>query len=551
MSRSLLNKFDRFVSNISSAAALPSAKREHPRNSTDTAESSMASHYYAIRVVDSSTGRGVPLVYLRTTYKAVYITDSAGYVAFNEPGLMTGEPIWVTVSSYGFESPVGFLNVPGMQIHPKPGKSIEIKLNRTQVAERLYRLTGYGIYRDSVLLGKPVPIDHPVLNAKVAGSDTIQCIRFKNKLLWMWQDTDQMKFQLGNFNMTGAFTELPEHLNADHGLDFDYFTEDNKPNEFARKMVNITLEQKGSFPIWVDGLTVVPDDAGQEHLIGRYYASGHSLGTCIEQGLVVWNDKKHILERLVKFSATETGADQLAPSGHTIYVYEDGTRYAYYGKNVRVKADFAHARDPSQYEAFTCVDMDGKWADRAPNGDLMWAWVKGGRPVNYETAEGLVQSGVISPEESPYRMKDMDTGHNIMAQSAGIAWNPRLNLWVNIFQQKFGDTLCGEIWYSTANAPEGPWSYCRKVATHHMSRDGYTNNSNDLYNPVQHYELMREGGRYVYFSGTFVNTFSGNQWPTPYYNYNNIMYRLDLSDPRLDLPQPAPGLWGTKPDKSS
>ncbi|KUI64659.1 hypothetical protein VM1G_00776 [Cytospora mali] len=551
MSRSLLNKFDRFVSNISSAATLPSGKREHQRTSTDTADPSMANHYYAIRVVDSSTGRGIPLVYLRTTYKAVYITDSAGYVAFNEPGLMTGDPIWVTVSSYGFESPVGFLSVPGMQIHPKPGKSIEIKLNRTQVAERLYRLTGYGIYRDSVLLGKPVPIDHPVLNAKVAGSDTIQCTRFKNKLLWMWQDTDQMKFQLGNFNMTGAFTELPEHLNADHGLDFDYFTEDNKPNEFARKMVNITLGQKGSFPIWVDGLTVVPDDAGQEHLIGHYYASGHSLGKCIEQGLVVWNDKKQIFERLVKFSATETGADQLAPSGHTIYVYEDGTRYAYYGKNVRVKADFAHARDPSQYEAFTCVDMDGKWADRAPNGDLMWAWVKGGRPVNYETAEGLVQSGVIRPEESPYRMKDMDTGHNIMTQSAGIAWNPRLNLWISIFQQKFGDTLCGEIWYSTANAPEGPWSYCRKVATHHMNRDGYTNNSNDLYNPVQHYELMRQGGRYVYFSGTFVNTFSGNQWPTPYYNYNNIMYRLDLNDPRLDLPQPPAGLWGTKPDKSS
>lgn len=550
MSRSIFNKLDRFASNVSSAAGSNLGKREQPGLSADTHESSMAQNYYTIRVVDTSTIRGIPLVYLRTTYKTVYMTDSAGYVAFNEPGLMTGDPIWVTVSSYGFESPVGFLNVPGMQIHPKPGKSIEIKLNRTQVAERLYRMTGYGIYRDSVLLGKPVPLEQPVLNAKVAGSDTIQCARFKDKLLWMWQDTDQMKFQLGNFHMTAAFTKLPDKLNADLGLDFNYFTEDNKPNEFARKMVNITLEKQGPFPIWVDGLTVIPDDTGEERLVGHYYASGHALGACIERGLVVWNDKNQSMERLVKFNEAGGGADQLAPGGHTIYVHDNGKRYAYYGKNVRVQADFSHVSDPSQYEAFTCLTIDGRRANRGPNGNLIWAWVRGGKPVNYDTADNLVQSGMIRPEESPYRLKDLDTGKSILAQSAGIAWNPALKLWVNVFQQKFGDTLCGEIWLSAANAPEGPWTWTRKVATHHMSRDGYTNNSNDLYNPVQHYELMREGGRYVYFSGTFVNTFSGNPWPTPYYNYNNIMYRLDLKDPRLNLPPPPPGLWGTRPDES-
>ena len=503
--------------------------------------------YYTIRVIDASTNRGIPLVYLRTTCKAVYITDSAGYVAFNEPGLMTGDPIWVTVSSYGFESPVGFLNVPGMQINPKAGKSTEIKLKRTQIAERLYRLTGYGIYRDSVLLGKSVPIDQPVLNAKVAGSDTIQCARLKNQLLWMWQDTDQMKFQLGNFSMTGALTELPDKVNADRGLDFNYFTENNDPNAFARKMVDITLDKQGPFPIWVDGLTTVPDETGGERLIGHYYASGHTLGACVEQGLVVWNDKRQVLEKLVKFKGAQSGADQIAPSGHTLYVHDNGTRYAYYGKNVRVKANFSDAKDPSQYEAFTCLTLNGQQANRGPNGGLIWAWVKGGKPDNYDTADGLIQSGVIHPEESPYRLKDVDTGQNVLAQTAGIAWNPSLKLWVNIFQQKFGDTLCGEIWFATANAPEGPWTSCRKVATHYMSRDGYTNNSNDLYNPVQHYELMREGGRYIYFSGTFVNTFSGNTWPTPYYNYNNIMYRLDINDSRLHLPPPEPGLWKTKP----
>lgn len=505
--------------------------------------------YYAIRIIDAVTNRGVPLVYLRTTYKGIYMTDSAGYVAFNEPGLMTGDPIWVTVSSYGFESPTGFLGVPGMQINPKPAKSIEIKLTRTQVAERLYRLTGYGIYRDSVLLGKPVPMEHPVLNAKVAGSDTIQCAKFKGKLLWMWQDTDQMAFQLGNFAMTGAWTDLPHKLDADRGLDFDYFTKDNKSHEFARGMVDIPLQTPGHFPLWIDGLTVVSDDTGSERLLGTYCASGPGL-SCVERGLALWNNKKEILEKMMKFDGPNNGMDVLAPAGHTVYVTENGTRYAFYGKNIRVKADFNSASQLSEYEAFTCLTSDGQRANRGPNGALIWSWVKGGTPVNYDNADTLVQSGVISQEESPYRLKDVETGQAISASTAGIAWNPHLKLWTNVFQQRGGDTMAGEIWFSTAQAPEGPWTACRKVATHHMDRDGFSGNSNDLYNPVQHYELMRDGGRYIYFSGTLTNTFSGNQFPTPYYNYNNIMYRLDLNDPRLNLPPPPAGYWGTKPDES-
>ncbi|KAJ0109631.1 hypothetical protein N8I77_007559 [Diaporthe amygdali] len=548
MSRSLFNRFDRLASNVSSVATQALDKRQQS-SLASSAHATTAHQYYAIRVVDATTNRGVPLVYLRTTYKTIYMTDSAGYVAFNEPGLMTGDPIWVTVSSYGFESPTGFLGVPGMQIQPKAGGSIEIKLNRTQVAERLYRLTGFGVYRDSVLLGKPVPVEQPVLNAKVAGSDTIQCAKFHGKLLWMWQDTDQLAFQLGNFAMTGARTELPHELNADKGLNFDYFTKDNKPNEFTRGMVDITLQTPGSFPLWVDGLTVVPDDTGRERLIGTYCASGPGL-SCVERGLVIWKDKKQILEKLVQFDGTNNAMDVLAPWGHTIYVNENGTRYAFYGKNIRVKADFNNASQPSQYEAFTCLTADGQRANRGPNGALIWSWVKGGKPVNYENADSLVQSGVISQEESPYRLRDLDTGQAVTAHTAGIAWNPYLKLWTNVFQQSGGDTTAGEIWFSTAQAPEGPWTACRKVATHYMSLDGINNNNNDLYNPVQHYELMREGGRYIYFSGTLTNTFSGNPFATPYYNYNNIMYRLDLNDSRLRLPQPPAGYWGTRHDES-
>ena len=45
----------------------------------------------------------------------------------------------------------------------------------------------------------------------------------------------------------------------------------------------------------------------------------------------------------------------------------------------------------------------------------------------------------------------------------------------------------------------------------------------------------RDRGRTIYLEGSYVNTFSGNPHATPYYEYNQIMYRLDLADRRFKL----------------
>src|SRR5262245_22329768 len=47
--------------------------------------------FFAIHVLDEQTGRGVPLVELKTDNSAAWWTDSNGIVAFNEPGLMDTE----------------------------------------------------------------------------------------------------------------------------------------------------------------------------------------------------------------------------------------------------------------------------------------------------------------------------------------------------------------------------------------------------------------------------------------------------------------------------
>ena len=126
--------------------------------------------YFKIVVVDQDTGRGVPLVELRTTYEVSYYTDSNGIVAFYEPGLMK-QSVWFSIQSHGYEYPQDFLGNRGTTLQITPGGTAILKIKRLNIAERLYRLTGEGIYRDSVLVGERVPIRQPTLNAQVAGQD--------------------------------------------------------------------------------------------------------------------------------------------------------------------------------------------------------------------------------------------------------------------------------------------------------------------------------------------------------------------------------------------
>lgn len=72
---------------------------------------------------------------------------------------------------------------------------------------------------------------------------------------------------------------------------------------------------------------------------------------------------------------------------------------------------------------------------------------------------------------------------------------------------------------------EGPWTKAVKVASH----DQYS-----FYNPMIHPVFGADAGRTLLLEGTYTTSFSGNQNPAPRYDYNQILYRLDL-DP-LGLP---------------
>ena len=134
-----------------------------------------ATPWFEIRVVDEATGRGVPLVELETVNRLRFLSDNAGRVAFQEPGLMESE-VFFHVRTHGYEFPKDGFGYVGTRLTPKAGASAEVRIKRRNIAERLFRVTGEGLYRDSHLLGKDVPLAEPLINAQIVGQDSAQAV---------------------------------------------------------------------------------------------------------------------------------------------------------------------------------------------------------------------------------------------------------------------------------------------------------------------------------------------------------------------------------------
>src|SRR3954454_6219475 len=91
---------------------------------------------FAIEVVDDQTGRGVPLVELTTTSGVTYVTDSAGLMAFDEPGLMN-QQVFFHIKSHGYEAPADGFGFRGARLDVKPGATAKMAIKRLNIAERL------------------------------------------------------------------------------------------------------------------------------------------------------------------------------------------------------------------------------------------------------------------------------------------------------------------------------------------------------------------------------------------------------------------------------
>ena len=476
---------------------------------------------FAITVVDAATGRGVPLVELRTVHHVRLVTDSNGVAAFHEPGLMN-QTVFFGVFGHGYECPKDGFGFRGKRLEVRPGGSATIKVDRVNLAERLYRITGAGVYRDSLLVGAKVPIKEPLLNAQVLGSDSVMNAVHGGKRYWFWGDTLRPGYPLGNFHVPGATSELPGKggLDPDVGVDLTYFLDDKG---FARA----TCEMPGKGPTWLTSLVVLPDAKGRERMLGSFVKVEPPLKV-YSRGLCVWDDEK---QQFTKVRDVDM-AHAAFPAGHAVR-HGEHVYFAHPYPMFRVKATAEAFGDPAQWETYTPLKEGTTLAspdlDREA-GRPRFAWRKNAPAVG--PAELPRLAGKMKPVESPFRLGDRATGKPIYAHAGSVAWNEYRKRWTLLFVEQYGKpSMLGEVWYAEADELTGPWRYAVKVATHDRM---------SFYNPMQHPEFAKDNGKVIYFEGTYTRDFSGNPEATPRYEYNQVMYRLDLGDARTTLPRPVP-----------
>ena len=484
----------------------------------------LASGWFAIRVVDSETQRGIPLVELETVNHLRYYTDSNGWVAFQEPGLMNRQ-LFFHIRSHGYEYPKDSFGYRGKRLKTTPNTEAVLKLKRLNIAERLYRVTGAGIYRESHLLGRRVPIEQPLLNSSVFGSDSVVTAIYRGKIHWFWGDTNRPAYPLGNFHVPFATSQIPSRGGLDPALGVNLTYAINK-NGFAKE----AAKMPGKGPTWIDGLIVLPNENQQSRLLAQYVKIKAPL-TVYERGVVQFNDEQQQFGHRIAFPKDVL----LYPHGHPfLHRAEDGNEYVYFAGGmplVRVSANLESYLDPLQYETLSFLQPgSSNEVQRNPDGSLRFEWQRGRPKHDLKQINQLISNKQIAAAESPLHLVDVETGKPVLTQHGSVYWNKHRQRWLMVISQSFGSSMLGEIWFAEAAHPEGPWVYARKIVTH----DNYS-----FYNPKQHPYFAKNGGQTLFFEATYTASFSGNKHPTPLYDYNQIMYRLQLDDPRLNLPVPV------------
>ncbi|QDT15292.1 hypothetical protein [Alienimonas californiensis] len=467
-----------------------------------------------IQVVDAATGRGVPLVELETTHGVRLVTDNAGRAAFAEPELF-GTEVWLSVRGHGYGVKADGFGYRGVRVTPAPGAPVVIQVDCEFPAERIGRLTGAGRWRDSALLGHDTP---PDLNGRVAGQDSVQPVIYQDRAYWFWGDTSRLSYPLGLFRMAAATTPIPAGLTADddvlEALRYNYLT---GPDGFVRAAIPLPDRPEGV--VWIDGLCVVPDERGEERLI-CHYSRREGLAKELDHGVAVWDDEAAEFQSVSTLLTSETWRH---PKTHPIRYEADGREWLLFGAptpNVRVPATLAAVLDPAQYEAFAPTEEEG-----AP----VWRWQTDEPPSDSKAERERLDAGRLAPADARFLPADAaDPTRRVQLHSGTVRWNEHQKKWVLIAGQIGGTSHLGEVWYAEADAPTGPFKTAVKIASHERQT---------FYNVCQHPVLDADGSRVIHFEGTFTRDFSGNPEKVPRYEYNQLLYRLDLDAAALRAAQ--------------
>jgi hypothetical protein len=470
---------------------------------------------HVLRVVDDATGRGVPLVELRTTNGIAHQTDNAGVVAFDEPGLL-GSRVFFFVESHGHEFPADGFGMRGTAVETKPGGETTLRIRRVNVAERLGRITGQGLFHHSLRAGLPVPHGKGAENAGVMGQDSAGAVVHGGRVRWFWGDTSLARYAMGHFG-TATATSDPAADPA-KGIELSYAVD-------ARGHSRPTFDLGVPGAVWVHCPFALRDPEGRERILAEYERVKDVASPKLEQGIAVFDDAAERFTPLRKLPLDE----ERRPFGQA-FVDGEHLYFALPYPFLRVRAAWEDVLDPSRYEAFTCLeagahDAGSPRVERDAAGKPVYAWKKGALPVDAFRQQELVRKGALKDGEGWVDTVDATSGKAVQLHRGSVRWNAHRKRFVMIATRMGGEeSMLGDVYYAEASRPEGPWPKAAKVVGHKRY---------SFYNPVHHAFLDREGGRVIHFEGTYTVSFSDAPAPTPRYDYNQILYRLDLDDPRL------------------
>lgn len=440
-----------------------------------TAATAFAALPCRIEVVEEGDGWPVPGVELRTVHGVRFVSDNAGLIACDLPELM-GRETWFAVHGQGYGVKADGFGYQGVRLTPAPGKTLKVTVGRTILARRLGRLTGAGLFAEAQKLGE----ERDWKESGVLGADSVVTARLGDKLLWFWGDTNLPHYPLGIFNVSAATTDrFAPPAKPPLRPPYAYFT-GRKPAS-AEERPRGVAQVPGEGPTWVWGAVTLPDAKGAPHLVAAAVKVKGQLHA-YRWDLVEWDPHEENfrpLDTVWTEDATRPKAPPV-PDGHAVpWADSAGRRWILFCN------PFPTLRTPATYEG---------WKDPAQ-------WV----PVRPSAAAIAA------------------TGEAVLVHGGHIAWHPWSRKWLAIFTQKSGKpSFLGEVWLAEATEPFGPWVNARKVLSH----DDYT-----FYNPVLHPEFFRDDSPVIHFEGTYTTTFSGNKQPTPRWEYNQVLYQLDLSKP--------------------
>ncbi len=421
-----------------------------------------------------------------------HITDSAGWIRIEEPGLMHSR-ILVDVSSPGYRMPPGDKSAAGLEIALSPASEITVPLVRVDIAQRIYRVTGTGIYRDSELLKREVPLPLGNHAAGLVSAWGVQRAALGTKVLWCWRQALLSNERNPSLNVVGAWSDHPEHggLDPTQGIHYSYHT---SGSDQAHSL--LTADEPGG--IWMEGLTSVPDESGKLQLVAHYTREG-TKGERAEHGIAIWTEQKRF-ERIVILGDEY---EWQFPAGQCVTRRGEDAEWCYFAApfcRVRCPARLDAVRNPGSYQALAWDRNQQKhtWQQERP-------------PLTQrEESVGVADGSITQPLT---QVENATTRRPVSIQESSIEWNPHHRCYVMIASSADGD-----LWFSESPHIQGPWKNAIRI----LSAD-----PGKCAAPVQHPFMNQEGGRIIWFETAYLES------SLPRYDGTELMYRLDLADLRL------------------